>query len=152
MCAAAPFTPIVGTLEVNRDTDTDAEEETDSHAERRRDSGEFLECFGELLGRSCGSWALLGCLSGDFPVFERLGLLLGRFWVFWGGSYRALEMLLGAVLKRLGTIFKRPEDILGCIRTVSGPQTRCIYPRTASKTTHEHSKSSTRHSKNSSRL
>ena len=56
VCAAAPFTPIVGTLEVNRDTDTDAEEETDSHAERQRDSKEFLECFGEVLGPSFGSW------------------------------------------------------------------------------------------------
>ena len=64
MCAAAPFTPIVGTLEVNRDTDTDAEEETDSHAERQRDSKEFLECFGELLGPSFGSWRRRD--SGEF--------------------------------------------------------------------------------------
>ena len=70
---------LLGTLGVNRDTDTDAEEETDSHAERRRDSGEFLECFGELLRRSFGSWALLGCLSGHFSVLKRLGLLLERF-------------------------------------------------------------------------
>ena len=35
VCAAAPFTPIVGTLEVNRDTDTDGEEETESNATQR---------------------------------------------------------------------------------------------------------------------